>query len=640
MANDKLVPTTTDLSSIRSNWGIYRRSGLYALAITPSEAIASSQISSQLGGALAALGITNTGSTFPGSSSSSQAIEFVFNVNPKNITTDEPPAVNIVPTQDGSQFVENQGNIYKNITISGTTGLRPNPKLSQEIIPIVNVPNPFSFPSVDPDTGLPAGEVTGFDGFIKLRNLFRAYYDIKRDPKKAHKFVMVWQNGKEGEWFIVEPTQFRITRDSSSPLTARYEIGLRSIKRYDLGKSFKDSRRKLNPIAALNKKLVDFTAKLSRSLAQINAVGDRVVGITQATISNTGRALGAIEAVPGTFQGIVSAATDLYNALTNVSSLASRTFAIPQNTVSELAKTATGAFEAIQGDLRDKGNFNDVGASQAFAAFNSFKQIMRISASVAAEDSLYGDQTEQKVDRRRNAYTTIDGPPRTGGDPTNLNNVRLPSSTRTEVVTGFDTIFTMAQRYLGDQGRWKELVLLNDLKAPYIDAAGDGIKVLRPGDQILVPGTSSDLDTGVVQDRSSTRDHLVRRMGRDIKLAKPDAAGGFTGLDFTVNARGDLTTIEGVPNLAQAIEIKFSTEQGTLPTHPTFGLQVPIGSKANIRSLIGFQMQARATLLADSRIESVDRLDFRIVGNTVTVSALLQIAGVNEALGVSFDSRR
>jgi hypothetical protein len=48
-----------------------------------------------------------------------------------------------VPTQDGGQFVEHQGQIYKNIQITGTTGMRPNRKV-WFFIPILGITNPFT----------------------------------------------------------------------------------------------------------------------------------------------------------------------------------------------------------------------------------------------------------------------------------------------------------------------------------------------------------------------------------------------------------------------------------------------------------------------------------------------------------------
>src|SRR4051812_31690065 len=71
------------------------------------------------------------------------AVEFVFKMNPKSLDLEEPASVIVTPTQDGSSFVEHQGSVFKNITIAGTTGLRPNKGQTASIIPILGIPNPL-----------------------------------------------------------------------------------------------------------------------------------------------------------------------------------------------------------------------------------------------------------------------------------------------------------------------------------------------------------------------------------------------------------------------------------------------------------------------------------------------------------------
>jgi len=628
MANDKIVSTVIDPSSVRRNWRIggsrSGSDGLYALAIIDTEFVTAGTTA----GALVSGGVLGNGGASIVANSGQDAIEFVFKMNPQSMSMNEPAAVQIVPTQDGSQFIEHQGSIYKDITIAGTTGLRPSKK-SAPLIPVLNIPNPFSGRRIDPETLLPDAEKTqsGFEDLILLKNMFRHYFDIKRNPTIAHRHVMVWQNGKEGEWWIVEPMAFKTNRDSGSPLTTKYDIQLRTIKRYDL-RLFQrpiESRKKRNGFTRLNVRLAEATRRIANSLSVATALSDRTVGVTQATLNN-----------------IIGPAKALFDGLTGVTTVSSRAFLVPRNTTIALAQSALGLMAELQSSQAALNAYKQDGVStQLSTAWHAYRMIFRVSTAVAAEDALYGETTGHKFSKRNRAYNNpASGPPRTGGSPTNVSNTKAPGGTQIAAVTSFDTIFTLAQRYLGDQARWKELVLLNDLKAPYIDPTGNGSEVLRPGDQILVPSHGIELQSGVELDLSQETDLLTKRLGRDLRLSSFDAAGGVTDFDLVVNSRGDIDTISGVPNLEQAVEIKFSTEQGTLPTHPAFGLQVPIGSKANIRTLIGFQLNARASLLADSRISDVNRLNFRVEGNTVTVNAELQVADVNESLAVSFDARR
>jgi len=598
----------------RANWAISSRSqskGLYALALIDTKFAN-----------VAATGIQNLGTA---AQASGYASEFIFDMNPKTLDLEEPAAVQIVPTQDGGQFIEHQGQIYKNVTITGTTGLRPNKKTN--IIPVLGVTNPFAANLVDQTTGVPPGEKTGFDSLLELRNLFRRYFDLKADPKTAHTSLMVWQNGKEGEFYVVEPQTFRTKRDASSPLTSSYEIQLRTIGRVDF-KLFRtpDPRAEMNSLQRFMERMNGYSRSISQALGTLNALADRVVGVAQATLTT-----------------VIGPARALADGITGFVTTASSSFAIPRNTVALLAGSAIELAESLNRAQSASNAYKLQGiTTQLSAVVNAFKLLERTAANVAAEDQLFSAPAAERFNNRASAYKepTTGRPPRTGGSPTNMNNLTAASGSGLAVVFGHDNIFSLSQRLLGDQARWKELVMLNDLKAPYIDPTGDGKNVLRPGQNILFPVAGGTLQTGVSPSRKVETDHLVTRLGRDLRLRADSGAGGIVVYDLSENARGDLDTIEGMPNLEQAVEIKFSTEQGELPTHPEFGLQVPIGSKALVRTLVGFQMNARASLLADSRISNVRQLGFQLSGNTVNVTADLDIADVDQSVAISFDARR
>jgi hypothetical protein len=604
------------------NWSISGRSqsrDLYALALVSREFTTVTTGGPVVGetGAAAFSGLEDN-------------FEFIFNMNPRAIAFDEPASVQVVPTQDGSQFIEHQGSIYKMITISGTTGVRPNGRGRTDLIPIFEVPNPFARADIDPEDGLPRGEASGFEDLIRLRNLFRHYFDIKRDPTRAHLYEMVWQNGKEGEFWVVEPMAFRTNRESSSPLTATYDIQLRTIRRADF-RVFQDTpdvRTKRNALSRLNERLIEHSRTIANALGLAESLVDRTVGIGQATLNS-----------------VISPATALFNGLTGVTTAGVRGFAIPRNSVAILAGSALDLVEALQTVEGELNAYKQQGIStQLSNAFGAYKNIFRTAARVHDEDQLFSSPTASRYNDRTEAYRDPNRGsrlPRTGGSPTNPRNVTTPGGSKLATVTNFDTIFSVAQRLLGDQARWKELVMLNDLKAPYIDPSGDGKDVLRPGDKIMVPSSVNQATTSIPEDLSQELDPVARRLGRDIKLQSFDQiSGGLDTLDFAINSKGDLALHDGVPNLSQAIRLKFSTEQGTLATHPSYGIRAPIGSKVNIRSLVGFQLNARASLLADSRISKVQRLSFNVVGNTLNVRADLQIADVDQGVAVSFDARR
>ena len=602
--------TRTDLATVASNWGLSTRAqstGLYRLAIIDKSFL----------NPVNQLGFTGFRDI--------ENQEFIFDVNPRAMDLEEPAAVTIVPTQDGGQFIEHQGQIYKNITIAGTMGVRPN-RRPGAVIPVLGIPNPFASPTTNPLTGLPAGEESGFERLIKLRNLFRTYFDRKEDPNTAHSTLLVWQNGKEGEFYIVEPMTFRTRRESSSPISATYEIQLRTIQRFDIEVATLtvDVRTERTALSRLFERTAEYQRKLGQSVRLAEALADRVVGIGQATVNE-----------------VITPARTVFDGLANFTTSSARVFAVPRNSVALLATSALNLATALQGVDDELNAYKQQGIStQLSQAFGAYKQIFRQAAAVQAEDNIFSRSSSDVLTTRSQAYRNPQsGPPRTGGSPTDLQNVSTAGGTGISAVGNVDTIFSLAQRLLGDQARWKELVALNDLKAPYVSVDGDGKDVLRPGDNILFPATPVPGASEVAIDPRG-EDPLEQRLGRDLKLVSYEGAGGLPLLDLEVNNRGDVATIASTENLAQAVELKFSIERGTLPTHPNFGIAAPIGSKALIRSLIAFQIDARGSLLADSRISDVSRLDYNVEGNVLTVKAEIQVAEVDQKLIVSFDGRR
>jgi len=599
------------------NWRISSRSdsaGLYALALLDTKFTA-------LNGA--------PGSTLAQAATKGpNAIEFVFNMNPKTLDLDEPASMTITPTQDGGQFVEHQGSVYKTITITGTTGLRPNRSQQNSLIPILGVPNPFAVTPIEPTTLLPPGESSGFQDFIDLRNLFRRYFDFKADPAISSSIIMVWQNGKEGEFYLVEPVSFKTKRDASNPVTFAYEIQLRTISKVTfLLERRPDSRIQRNALQQVTGTLAQIVRELSAALNTVNSLVDRTIGVAQATINE-----------------VTAPARALLDGLTGVLATTAQGLAIPRNSVALLANSAIGLMESLASFQNQVNAYTQQGISTQWALVReAAKRIQRASTRVTSQDKLFSPSIGQQFDTRASAYRNTDNdgrPPLTGGSPTDLQNVTAGNGTALATINGGDNIYTISQRLLGDQARWKELVITNNLKQPYIDPTGDGVNVLRPGDTILFPTSGGETLSGVSPTKVAQQSDLTTRLGLDLRLRAEQGAGGLPIYDIGGNPQGDLDQIEGLDNLSQAIVIKFSTEQGTLPTHPNFGVQAPIGRKVLLRSLVGFQLNTRASLLGDTRISDVRALSFQSEGNVLTVAATLDIADSDQTVTVAFDTRR
>lgn len=602
----------------RSNWNISQRTSkstaLYALALVDIDASNQSQLN-------------NFSARLGNSPLSDLAFaQFAFNVNPKSMTLEEPAAATVTPTQNGGQFIEHQGQIYKNIRINGTTGLRPNRNTEGAIIPIANVVNPLFGLETDPQTGLPVGERTGFDDLIDLRNLFRLYWDMKQDPEYASTTIMVWQNGKEGEFYVVEPMNFNSSRDSSSPLTFTYDITLRTIERLDVRKlkSFSDSYLERNGVDTFFQRMADVRTQIIAAFNIATSYTDRAVSIGQAAINN-----------------VLSPVNDVIQALTGIVNSGKRVFNIPRNSLALVANNALDLATAF--DNLSLAYTEDGVADQLADVSHAYKTINRSLHTISAETQLFSTPLSTTMATKQKAYADpLIGAPKTGGSPLYIGNQRSTNSAAITTVNGGENIFGLAQRLLGDRAKWKILVVLNQLKPPYISPAGDGVNVLRPGDQVLYPRQLLNSRTAIqpTEQKYTGVSPLSERLGRDIQLRAIEAASGVVLYDIVVGPNGDIATIEGLDNMEQALRVKFDTEQGELPTHPGFGIKYPTGSKAQINQLIGFQVNARATLLSDSRIASVDQLTVAATGNILNVNSTVTLKGADDSLSLDFSVKR
>ena len=168
-----------------------------------------------------------------------------------------------------------------------------------------------------------------------------------------------------------------------------------------------------------------------------------------------------------------------------------------------------------------------------------------------------------------------------------------------------DTLQRIADRELGDAGRWYDLIDFNGLLPPYIvdDAADVGPHVLLAGDSLRIPTNS----TAIVQDEAS--DDLF---GADVRLNN----GRITVSD------GDIGMISGIDNLSQALRHVVVTEPGELLYHPRYGCGTRpfIGSsnsKAN--GIIAGSLVKRA-VKSDRRISSVQSATVESAGDALKIT--------------------
>lgn len=178
-----------------------------------------------------------------------------------------------------------------------------------------------------------------------------------------------------------------------------------------------------------------------------------------------------------------------------------------------------------------------------------------------------------------------------------------------------DDLRSIALRELGDASRWSELAVLNDLRMPFIVGSFKSADRLEHtliwGDQILIPW----------QTNSAHVPSPASDFGTDIILQN----GGLVE-----NAGGDLSTITGVENLAQALSNRIKTLRSEMIYHPLYGSSVSLALGLQATPMINL-MAASWTyeaLLEEPRTMIVQAVNAQTDGDVVSIDA--RVTGVGD----------
>lgn len=567
---------------------------------------------------------------------STTLVEHFFTVPPKTLNMREPFNTHIQPTQNGGKYVESHGSLIKEVQITGTTGVRPHKKKRPD-----NVSNNVRIDEGQvPETtrsaaiGLDPTEITGHDTAMSLRNVFRHYSDLQNAGSTS--IVMVWRNAKDDDYWVVEPVVHELKQDSGNPFSYNYSIQLKTLARFDKSvlslptearNAGKDCQETLQNQGNVTARLRNIQKVLTNGYFVTMASGN-IIGGGLAAVNSILVPLGdVIRGIKGNIQGVYGAADQLLRAADTVATEIN----------SQLRDVAEIAYDA---DTR--------------RVYRYWRRTLEACYQLLTEPSF--KKAYQRVISQRTrisraysvpGFTGTSSVPNTGGSPTFLANAPRTSQVAQYIVGAQDDIRSLAGQLLGDSRRWQELVVLNDLKPPYINNVGSQ-GVLAPGETLLYPqsgqgGTDMiklQTNAGQDYDAQDSTSLLDQTYGRDIKLVSVSTDISGTLTDLEVNNRGDLSTIVGVPNVDQAIKIKFSTEKGTLRMHPFFGARFALGSKATTKSFNNFRLNTLATLLSDDRIADVKSIKFVTVGDILFVSAQILLVSAKEYRDTHFAVRR
>jgi hypothetical protein len=561
---------------------------------------------------------------------------YEFDPPPNSYTISEPAAISITPLQNQGRHVEGQGNLFKDIKVAGTTGLRPSPA-SNQLVPGLKQATGVSLtkPRVlnrftRDERGLDPSELTGYDKMMFLRNLFRAYYDLKGGPD-SNKYTMIWQAFNEGEFYAVEPVSFSTERSSGNPFGFEYQIQLKTVYKLDQIRNFEfDTVSLFQAISNINNNIRALGMDLFHHLNEIS---------THIT---------SLALLPGTLTDMVlSVGADIVRGLAAVgNSVESFSDVMERSTVAAYESNARAIGDALHDVETSREDYDSTYMSMSTRdLFNSIRRIQRNANSILAMDSLWQSANKQNnVTNQTQAYVSALGEnPFTSGSPLDPQNIVIPESTKQEKVNHNDTIRGLAKKYLGNEAEWKKLAIVNNLKAPYISSASSP-GVLGPNDYIIIPIKAQDGDKNnqVAQQYGNDSsyaalDPMSKKYGRDLRLT--DSATSSRSADLVVNQRGDLDYIEGQANVEQAIRVKFATKKGELSLHPQYGNGIEHGRKSTLVRFQKYAMNTRNTILQDPRIEGIEDLKVFAEGDVVNITAKIMLRKSNAFLPFLYSIR-
>lgn len=573
--------------------------------------------------------------------------EYYFRLPPKVLEVSEPFATNITITQNGGKFVESQGSPLKEIRLSGTTGLRPhrNDKKTLKIFgfdtkvtgPIQNVVEFAGFGNSPDLVGTARSiadvftkpspwsktEAIGYDDITFLRNMFRLYAWQKENAENAGNIVMLYRNVKDGDYWLVEPKDFRIIQNSQSPLTYEYNIVLNTLMKWDYKVTLKkDPMQVLRDTRNLYARVNQLTAVIKQSFLYIASKIDRFARLPN-NISDF---------ILGPMISVIQGAAAVKKSSKRFSDVFSSNLRLLKDNLNTYIPLCIAGFPAQSEEI------------------NALRKALIASTILLSDPNNTTSISNTAVDSKASileAYnTSATGGVSSGispgfsGTSAFIGNQSLGNDVATAIVNNGDDIRSLAFRLLGDRTKYHILIILNNLQAPYVSMFG-GHGILKPGDVIFYPKTSSTPNalSSISKPTSSNIDKLNQQYGTDLLLTPTESSVLGDTSDLSLNQSGDLDLVSGINNISQSIKIKFSTKRGELPAHLLFGALFPMGTKATPTSLAGFRVGVEQTILSDFRIDSIKSLKFVAASDTIAVSASVYLKNLSSSLKLDFPVR-
>jgi len=446
----------------------------------------------------------------------------VLDVNPQAINMREPVATSISFTQGGGVIRESRGGIIKSVTVAGTTGFSPLPQGSPLHVGFKN-PGAINLPKrsslVLPVTAESTAVATrsGFYAFHRLRYLFRRYaYELREGDTRA---TLHYIDTKNDEFWRIEPQEFSMTRSSRKPFSYDYNISFTII---DVSQGPRDEA-----VTAFGLNVTKNTASgIVQNKNKTARAGTlrRMLELTQTGRNFLVHLAGATERK---VQSVIRNANSVTRFFENIHDAYTTVLATPLVLLSQLDNSLAGLAITANNLNADVASIASAGNS-LFTQQNNltedlnewYLEFRRLSEYLRSDlKQVWSASTDWNVAQENRKYTTGQAKqgsaisvmqPAAGavGSPdvnpfmltsglslvTNIGQLSATSAAQTVVVNAGDTIWSLAQKHLGDVNRFIDLVLMNNLQSPYIvsDTARKPSNTIAWGEQILVPIVAGD----------------------------------------------------------------------------------------------------------------------------------------------------
>lgn len=588
-------------------------------------------------------------------------------LNPDEYRMSEPFTVEKTFTTGSGLFVEENGVIAREITISGNTGWRPR-----------KLPNIVSLSSSQlgdlpaPPGGRSHSRNIQFNAIVALSGqrhfqflqdvVLRAYGDLKRDPTTNPDTALFFHNTKMDESWRVIPLSFDLEQRAPSLLT-RYTIRLLAVEGasqtqalfspdQDVLTALKNADIMLHSaVGEVNAALLNVSGiqgAVRTSLQGIGTILDNVADIAKAVDDFLAGTAGFIPAGGAVIASAISFGPTLARTAINIPYEFVQATMEAQEIVFQAYEDAVllGAPETVPGSvLNQLRRMHD--AMHVIASYpDSFETSLEVDIANHQRRAELSLSSSGEAPAIPQLMRDLDSGTHLPGDETRRatelglgRNTPKYTSAFEVIIESGDTLTNLASKYLGDPKRWKYIALLNDLQHPYISALSLPF-TLGVGDRILIPSTDQPQRTaanfvtlGVLPD-ALLEDQVL---GTDYLLVERKEEPGRYGWSVDVEGGSvDVKKVSGVANLQQGLGVRMRTELGTDVLYRDLGVQRVVGVGLTAVDRATVQLRVSSAIQADPRVAVVSRISSENGQNGASSDVLLidadvEVRGLNRS---------